>query len=148
MVYEFLNGPSVPIYFRAERLGDAERVLQGDEEEWSCEAEPEACNALDTYRWLVSVARSCHTRELGFAFHVHSTGPFAVLVVDGAVHTWGRRPELYLSAWAAGSYGAREFAEALRWARSLLKRRCHGLPRLPQGLYERLERLLERGDAR
>jgi len=84
VVHEFLNGPSVPIYFRAERLGDAERVLQGDEEEWSCEAEPETCNALDTYRWLVSVARSRHARELGFAFHVHSTGPFAVLVVDGA----------------------------------------------------------------
>jgi len=137
-MYEFLNGPCVPIYVTRERVGEAEAKLRESEQELAELGPPNnpdeeigSREALRIYHWLLEQVKRCCFKELGFAYHIHSINgrevPTAVLIVNGETVIKGELPkkdEEYLSTSAITHYARKELREVIRWLKNELSMRC------------------------
>lgn len=137
-MYEFLNGPYVPIYVTPERVGEAEAKLRESEKELAelgpseiPEEDIGSREALKIYHWLLEQMRRCRFKELGFAYHIHKINgkkvPSAVLIVNGETVIKGELPERdeeYLSASAITHYARKELREVIQWLKNEISMRC------------------------
>ncbi|NPA04828.1 MAG: hypothetical protein GXO09_01860 [Crenarchaeota archaeon] len=132
VLYAFLNGPTVPIYARRERLREA---LEKLEEERRVECNSRGLRGVGDaivclYKWFFETMKKCGFREAGFAYSRSREGEYVVLVLNSKVYTRGTKPSMWLSANAVSAYRGRGVAEAVKWAYKIMRDEC-GAARYP-----------------
>lgn len=126
VLYEFLNGPLVPIYVSRNRLNEAIEIISRCEQDYYKDYGEESFETnliCSLYRRLIRLMEKYNLGEIGFVFHVHRTGPFALLIINSKVYTYGRKPsEDDLISSNAISWYVDYYEEIINWIKKILSK--------------------------